>query len=49
MPMLLQRIHLTLMPCVTFHNKLVLWWLVSLSPNPQAGRPPLVSSLWLFI
>jgi hypothetical protein len=36
-------------PCVTFRNKLfffffLLWGVVSLSPNPQAGGPPLVGS-----
>jgi hypothetical protein len=35
-------------PFVTFNNKLR-WSLVSLSPNPQAWGPPLVSFPWLLI
>jgi hypothetical protein len=36
---------------MNFHNKLIfLWWgVVSPTPNPKAGRPPLVGCLWLLI
>jgi hypothetical protein len=31
------------------HDTFLCWGVVSTSPNPQAGRPPLVSCPWLLI